>query len=276
MEPWFSGTLWLSWSAEYCLLSVYKMRPKVSQIQHLKWVHGKCWCLICYSCSYRKSPPLLFPFLNYSEGIFLVFKEYIWFWHYLPQLLCSHLNTSCKSSTNNMEVSVELPLLFPDICMSKLIWLDWEDEETASSLHVMRNCNFFFWIRVLQLFWQHYTHPSVLPSFILPSVTAQMLELNCSVTVRQCVHRAVVFFYQGFQAQKSSRLNQADCLPQVWIFTGLFCRRPVSGNSDCITEQWSKFWCNTFLCSGAHIGSITVHCLFCYFPFLLILGPHCF
>lgn len=194
MEPWFSGTLWLSWSAEYCLLSMYKMRPKVSQIQRLKWVHGKCWCLICYSCSYRKSPPLLFPFLNYSEGIFLVFKEYIWFWHYLPQLLCSHLNTSCKSSTNNMEVSVELPLLFPDICLSKLIWLDWEDEETASSLHVMRNCKFFFWIRVLQLFWQHYTHPSVLPSFILPSVTAQMLELNCSVTVRQCVHSAVVFF----------------------------------------------------------------------------------
>lgn len=58
-----------------------------------------------------------------------------------------------------MEVSVELHLLFSDIFMSKPIWLDREDEETASSLHVRKNCKFFLWIGVLQLFWQHYTHP---------------------------------------------------------------------------------------------------------------------
>lgn len=54
---------------------------------------------------------------------------------------------------------MELHLLFPDICMGKLIWLGREDEEAASSLRVMKNCKFFFWIWVLQLFWQHYTHP---------------------------------------------------------------------------------------------------------------------
>lgn len=52
--------------------------------------------------------------------------------------------------------------------------------------------------------------PSVLPSFMLPSVTAQMLELNCLVTVKQCVRRVVVSFYQRFQARKGSWLNQAE------------------------------------------------------------------
>lgn len=58
-----------------------------------------------------------------------------------------------------MEVSLEFYLVFPDICMRKLIWVDRADEETTSSPCVMKNFKFFFWIWVLELFWQHYTHP---------------------------------------------------------------------------------------------------------------------
>lgn len=49
--------------------------------------------------------------------------------------------------------------------------------------------------------------PSVFLSFVLPSAIAQMLELNCLVTVRQCGHRALGFSYHVFKAPDWTRQN---------------------------------------------------------------------
>ena len=152
-EPWLSWTPWLSWSAEYCLLSVYK---KCLRFSNWNEYMGNVGLMLLLLIQKVITITVFFSKLQWRH---LLFKEYIWFWHYLLWLLYSHLNTSCKSSTNNTEVSVESHLLFPDTCMSKLIWLDREDEKNASSLYVMKNCKFFFWIWVLQFFWQQYTHP---------------------------------------------------------------------------------------------------------------------
>lgn len=51
------------------LLSSYKNKTQSVSNEYM----GKVG-LIYYSCSYRKSPPLLFPFLKYTEGIFLLLK----------------------------------------------------------------------------------------------------------------------------------------------------------------------------------------------------------
>lgn len=184
-----------------------------------------------------------------------------------------------KLSTNNTKVSMELHLLFPDLCMSKLIWLHRVDEETASSLHAMKNCNFFFWIGVLQLPRQHYTHP--VSCWVLRclqwqhrcwSWAAWWLSGNVST---EWWHSFSMDFKHGRAPDWTKR--EPNWLPDTGLdFLRASLQLEMSGSSDCISEHQSRIWCHTSLCSGAHFGSTTVHSLCCYFPSFHILGPHCF
>lgn len=191
-EPWLSWTLWLSWSAKYCLLSTEAQSVSDSAFEMSTWE-----TLVSYT---------LHLLIQKVTTITVSLSKLQWSFFFLN-------NTSdftYHSFYIHMEVSLEFYLLFPDICMRELIWVDREDEETMSFLYVMKNCKFFFWIWVLGLFWQHYTHP--LSCWVLCCLQWQhkMLGPNCLVSVRQCVHRAVVCFYPGSQTQRSSWLNQAE------------------------------------------------------------------
>lgn len=173
---------------------------------------------------------------------------------------------------------MELHLLFPDISMSKLIWLHRVDEETAFSLHATKNCIFFFWVGVLQLLWQHYTHP--LSCWVLRCLQWQhrcwsgaAWWLSGNVSTEQ--HSFSEDFKHGKTPDWSK--TKPSWLPDTGIdFLRATLQVETSGNSDCISEHQSRLRCHTSLCSGAHFGSTTVHSLSCYFPSFHILGQHCF
>lgn len=191
----------------------------------------------------------------------------------------SYLNTSCKSSTNNMEVSWS--------CICFFLTFAWAN--SSDLIGKMRKLHLPYMSRRTVIFSFGYgycsssdsTTPTPLSCRVLCCLRWQHRCWNWTawLTVRQCVHRAVLSFYQGFQARKSSWLNQAET-KQI-ACPGLDFHRAAlqvaSVREFRLHHQAPiQILVQHLPLLHAHICSITVWCCFCYFPLLLILGPHCF
>lgn len=111
-----------------------------------------------------------------------------------------------------------------------------------------------FWMGALQLPWQHYTHP--LSCWVWHCLQWQhrcwswaAWWLSGNVATERW-HSFSKDFKHG-KAPDWTKRKPSWLLDTSRDFLRATLQLEMSGNSDCISEHQSKFWCHTSLCSGA-------------------------